>query len=573
MTKEIKIKINGIEYFGEIGETILKVARRNKIKIPTLCEHPDLEPKASCRLCLVAIEGRKGLFTSCSTLIEERMNIVTDSEEIHRLRKKNLELLFAQHIERCNFCVRELDCEFLKLAKEYEIDIKKYEDRKIGYPKLKFGPAICFDSSKCIDCRNCIEACEKQGVGFLDLESHNSFLEVIPSKNPQKDCVYCGQCAIHCPTGAFMEIDSIAEVEAVLVDKNKYVVFQIAPSIRTTLGEEFGLPYGTDVTGKIFAGLRKIGAQKAFDVSVAADVTTIEEAEELIERLTQKKNLPMFTSCCPAWVKYVEFYAPEFISNLTTVRSPQMILGGLSKTYFAKKDGIDPQKIIVVSIMPCTAKKYEITRPELEIEGLRPIDYVLTSRELARIFKKNKIDLSLLESEKGDTPWDEPTGAGIIYGASGGVTESALRTAIFKLTNGQKLEQVEFKNLRGMKETKEAVIEINNIKIKVAIVNGLGNAKEILKIIKQDPNRYDYIEVMACPGGCIGGGGQPLPTTQEIRELRAQGLYNIDEIKNNRLADESPIIKKIYQEFLINQEIRHKICHTHYLIKQKENNF
>ena len=215
MTKEIKIKINGIEYFGEIGETILKVARRNKIKIPTLCEHPDLEPKASCRLCLVAIEGRKGLFTSCSTLIEERMNIVTDSEEIHRLRKKNLELLFAQHIERCNFCVRELDCEFLKLAKEYEIDIKKYEDRKIGYPKLKFGPAICFDSSKCIDCRNCIEACEKQGVGFLDLESHNSFLEVIPSKNPQKDCVYCGQCAIHCPTGAFMEIDSIAEVEAV----------------------------------------------------------------------------------------------------------------------------------------------------------------------------------------------------------------------------------------------------------------------------------------------------------------------------------------------------------------------
>lgn len=573
MSKEIRIKINGIEYFGEPGETILQVARKNSIKIPALCEHSDLEPKASCRLCLAAIAGRKGLFTSCSTLIEEGMEVTTESEEIRRLRKKNLELLFAQHIERCNFCVRELNCEFLKLAKEYEIDIKKYEDRKIGYPKFKFGPSICFDSSKCIDCRNCIEACEKQGVEFLDLENHNSFLEVTPSKNLKRDCVYCGQCVLHCPTGAFMEIDSIAQVETALSDKDKYVVFQVAPSIRTTLGEEFGLPYGIDVTGKIFAGLKKIGAKKAFDVSVAADVTTIEEAEELIERLTQKKTLPMFTSCCPAWVKYVEFYAPEFIPNLTTVRSPQIILGGLSKTYFAEKDKIDPQKIIVVSIMPCTAKKYEINREELKVNGLFPIDYVLTTRELARIFKRNNLDLALLEPEKGDTPWDEPTGAGIIYGASGGVTESALRTAIFKLTNGQKIGQLEFKNLRGMNEVKEAEIEIGEIKIKVAIVNGLGNAKEILEIIKKEPHRYDYVEVMACSGGCIGGGGQPLPTNDEIRKLRAQGLYNIDKIKNIRLADESLIIKKIYQEFLTNSEIRHKICHTHYSIKQKENNF
>jgi iron-only hydrogenase group A len=574
MENEIKIKINGNEYAGEKGETILQIARKNSINIPTLCEHSDLDPKASCRLCLVSIEGRRGVFTSCSTLIEEGMDIKTESEEINRLRKENLELLFAQHMERCNFCLREANCQFLKLAKEYGVNIKKYEDRKIGYQKNKFGPSVCFDSSKCIDCRNCVEMCEKQGVGFLDLEQHdNTFIEVIPSKNPKRDCVYCGQCILHCPTGAFMEIDSVPDVELALEDKDKYVVFQVAPSIRTTLGEEFGMPYGTNVTGKIFAALRKIGAYKAFDVSVAADVTTMEEANELIERLTQKKTLPMFTSCCPAWVKYVEFYAPEFIPNLTTVRSPQTILGGLSKTYFAEKDKIDPKKVVVVSIMPCTAKKYEITRPEFNIDGLPPIDYVLTTRELARLFKKNNIDLASIEPEQGDTPWDEPTGAGVIYGASGGVTESAMRTAVYKLSGGQKMKQLEFKNLRGMQQAKETVIDLGEIKLRVAVVNGLGNAAQLLDVLRAEPNKYDYIEVMACYGGCIGGGGQPLPTTKEIRHARAQGLYNIDEVKNERVADESPIIKKLYQEFLTNEEIRHKICHTHYSQKSKENNF
>ncbi|MFA5087290.1 MAG: [FeFe] hydrogenase, group A [Candidatus Paceibacterota bacterium] len=570
---EIKIKINGQEFSAEPNETILQVARRNSIDIPTLCEHSDLDPKASCRLCLVAIEGRKGLFTACSTVIEPGMEITTESEEISRLRKKNLELLFSQHIERCNFCVRSFNCQFLKLAKKYDVDLKKYEDRKLGYPRYRFGPSICFDTSKCIDCRNCVEMCEKQAVGFFDLESHNSFIEVIPSKNPQRDCVYCGQCALHCPTGALTEIDSVMDVEAALEDKNKKVVFQIAPSIRTTLGEEFEMPYGTNVTGKIFAALRKIGAYKAFDVSVAADVTTMEEAGELIERLTQKKILPMFTSCCPAWVKYVEFYAPEFIPNLTTVRSPQTILGGLSKTYFAEKDKIDPKSIVVVSIMPCTAKKYEITRREFDVDGLPPIDYVLTTRELARLFKKRQIDFVNIESEAGDVPWDEPTGAGVIYGASGGVTESAMRTAVYKLSGGQKLKQLEFKNLRGMQQAKEALIDLGDIKLRVAVVNGLGNAKQLLDTIKADPTRYDYVEVMACYGGCIGGGGQPLPTTKEIRHLRAQGLYNIDEVKNERVADESPIIEKLYKEFLTNEEIRHKICHTHYSQKQKENNF
>jgi NADH-quinone oxidoreductase subunit G/NADP-reducing hydrogenase subunit HndD len=572
MENEIKIRLNGKEYSGAKGETILQIARKNNVKIPTLCEHSDLDPKASCRLCLVAIGGRRGFFTACSTIAEEGMDIVIDSDEIKQLRKTNLELLFAQHIERCNVCVRGISCNFLSLAKEYGVDIKKYEDRKVGYPKYKFGPSVCFDSSKCIDCRNCVEMCEKQGVGFFDLESHNSFIEVIPNKDPKRDCVYCGQCIIHCPSGALSEIDSVPDVEAALQDLDKYVVFQIAPSIRTSIGEEFGMDYGKNTTGQIFAGLRKAGAKKAFDVSVAADVTTIEEANELIERVVGKKVLPMFTSCCPAWVKYVEFYYPEFIPNLTTVRSPQTILGGLTKTYFAKKENIDPKKIVVVSIMPCTAKKYEITRPEFDIDGLKPIDYVLTTRELFRLFKNHKVDLSTIEPEAGDTPWDEPTGAGVIYGASGGVTESAMRTAAYKLS-GQKVKRLQFNCIRGMEEAKEAIIELEDVCLKVAVVNGLGNGKKILEILKKDPKAYDYIEVMACYGGCIGGGGQPIPTDKNIRTMRAQGLYNIDEIKNERLADESPVVKKLYEEFLIDKKIQHKICHTHYSQKQKENNF
>jgi NADH-quinone oxidoreductase subunit G/NADP-reducing hydrogenase subunit HndD len=572
MENEIKIRINGEEYSGSAGETILQIARKNKVNIPTLCEHSDLEPKASCRLCLVTIENRRGFFTACSTLAEEGMNITTDSEEINDLRKKNLELLFAQHVERCNVCIRGAHCDFLRLAREFGVNLKKYEDRKIGYPKVKFGPSICFDSSKCIDCRNCVEMCEKQGVGFFDLETHNSFIEVIPSKDPKRDCVYCGQCIIHCPSGALSEVDSVPDVEAALEDPEKYVVFQIAPSIRTAIGEEFGMDYGKDVTGQIFAGVRKVGAEKVFDVSVAADVTTIEEAGELIERIVEKKTLPMFTSCCPAWVKYVEFYYPEFLPNLTTARSPQTILGGLTKTYFAKKENVDPKRIVVVSVMPCTAKKYEITRPEFDIDDLKPIDYILTTRELFRLFKNHKVDLVSIEPEAADTPWDQPTGAGIIYGASGGVTESAMRTAAYKLS-GQKVKRLKFNSIRGMEEAKEAVIEIENLTLKVAVVNGLGNGKKILEMLKKDPKAYDYIEVMACYGGCIGGGGQPIPTNKDIRKLRAQGLYNIDEAKNERLADESSSVKKLYEEFLMDKETRHKICHTRYFPKSKENNF
>lgn len=566
--KTIKLKINNEEVEGIEGETILQVARKNGIRIPAACYHSDLEPEMSCRLCVVSIVGKKGLHTSCSTTIEEGMEVITESPEIARARKVNLELIFSQHIKYCNGCVRNYHCKLLSLSKKCNIEFSRFEDRKRGFPTYKFGPSILFYGSKCIDCHDCVQVCRDQGVGFLEVEKKGTFLEVIPSKDKKKDCVYCGQCLLHCPSGSFDEVDSIKKVEKDLKNKNKYVVFQFAPSIRSSIGEEFGISYGKVVTNQLVAGIKELGARKVFDVSVAADITTVEEAGELIERIKENKTMPMFTSCCPSWVKYVEFYYPEFIPNLTSVRSPQIILGGLIKTYFAEKEKIDPKKIVVVSVMPCTSKKYEITREELRVDGLKPIDHVLTTRELASMFKNHKIDLVNINSEKADTPWDLPTGAGVIYGATGGVSESALRTA-YEMMTGNKLAELEFKAVRGLNGIKELTVEINGTNLKIAVVNGLGNAKKVLEKLKTNPKAYDYVEVMSCPGGCIGGGGQPMPIDKEIRRKRAEALYNIDTEDEVRLAHESPIIKHLYQGFLNNKETIHKICHTHYSQKQK----
>lgn len=567
--KKIKIYIDQKEITCEEGELILDVARKNKIDIPNLCYHSDLKPSGGCRLCLISIKDKKGFFTSCSTKAEEGMEITTESEEINKLRKINLEMLFAQHVEYCGDCMRNYNCRMLALAKRLNVDLRKFEDRKKEYKTLQFGPSILFKTNKCIDCRNCVEVCKNQGVEFLEIEKNGPFFEVNPSDKENRDCVYCGQCVAHCPAAAFEEVDSIKELEDVLTKKKKHVIFQFAPSIRTSIGEEFNMPYGSIVTGKLISGMKKIGAEKVFDVSTAADVTTIEEAGELIERIKNKKKLPMFTSCCPAWVKFVEFYYPKFIPNLTSVRSPQIIMGGIIKEYISKKYKIKPKDIFVVSIMPCTAKKYEITREELKINGLKPVDLVLTTHELACMFKKNKIDLKLIKEEKPDSILGEPSGAGVIYGATGGVTESALRTAIRVLT-GNKKAKIIFKEVRGMEEVKEAIVKIDKVSLKIAVVNRLGNAKEILEKLKRDPKAYDYIEIMACPGGCIGGGGQPVPVDKEIRKKRAEALYNIDDKKEIRLADDNPNVNKLYNEFLNNKETIHEICHTKYYKKKKE---
>ena len=557
--KKIEIFINNKKIKCFEKEKVFDVARKNGIEIPNLCYHSDLKIKANCRLCLVEIKNRKGLHTSCTLKAEPGMQIVTDSPDIAKARKINLELVFAQHCEKCHDCVWNFNCELLKLAKNYNVNINRFFDRKKDYPVYRFGNSLIFESCKCIDCRNCVDACHNQGIDFLEVKEKGHLFQIIPSKDKNKDCIYCGQCIVHCPAGAFQGVGEFEDIEKPFLSKGKIIFFQFAPSIRTSLGEDFGLKEGKNLTGKLVAALKKSGADKVFDVCIGADLTTIEESKELIERLEKKKNLPMFTSCCPAWVKFVEFYHPELIPNLTSVRSPQIISGGLIKTYFSKKSGLNPKDIFVVSVMPCVSKKHEIERKELKIKGLKPVDCVMTTREIIRLFKKRKIDFKNIAPLKADFPFGEPSGAGVIYGASGGVMESALRTA-YKEYTGKELKNIEFKKVRGMEGVKEASIDFKGKKIRVAVVNGIKNAKEIIKRKKD----FDYIEVMACPGGCVGGGGQPLPTDFITRKKRAEGLYSIDKKKKIRRAHENETVKNIYKEFLDSEEKIKNFCHTKY---------
>lgn len=569
--KTIKITIDGKEIRAREGQTILEIAKDNKIEIPALCFHPDLEAKGGCRLCLVEIKDKKGMHTACSVKAENGMEIITSSPKIQRARKTNLELIFSQHREECDDCVWYEKCRMLKLAREYGLKITRFSDRKKNFPCYQFGPSVVFDSSKCINCRNCVEVCQKQGVNFFDIKEQNSFFEIFPTKDKKRDCIYCGQCLAHCPVGAFESVGEYEDIEKPFQDKSKVIVVQFAPAIRTSIGEEFGMKPGEVVTDKLVAAIRKLGVDRVFDVSVGADFTTMEEAKELMEKIKKGKGACL-SSCCPSWVKFVEFYYPEFIPCLATTRSPHIILGALIKTYWAKNEKIDPKKIKVISIMPCTSKKYEVERDELEIDGMEPVDHVLTTRELARLFKKRNIDLKKIKPEPADRPLGLPSGAGVIYGATGGVAESALRTAYFMMT-GKNLNNIELKAVRGMEGIKKAEIKVKGFKARMAVVTGTGNAEKILKELQKNPKAYDAVEVMACPGGCIGGGGQPLPSTPEIRKQRADALYQIDAKKKLRLAHESPIVKKIYQEFLSDEKLAHKICHTKYFRKSKENNF
>ncbi|MFC1656614.1 [FeFe] hydrogenase, group A [Patescibacteria group bacterium] len=568
MNNDVGFTINGKKVYGQKGQTVLEVARSNDINIPALCYHPDLDIKASCRMCLIEIKGKKELFTSCSTEICEGMVVNTESNRINQARKINLELIFAQHREECNDCIWSFNCQLLKLAKKYDVEIARFTGRKNKFPVYEFGPALIFDSSKCIDCGNCIDVCKKQSVNFLEKQEKNHLFEVVPTGNEKRDCTYCGQCIVHCPVGAFEAIGEFEDVEKPLQEKDKIVIFQFAPSIRTSIGEEFDLPYGEVVTDKLVAGIRKLGADKVFDVSVGADFTTTEEAKELLDKI-EKNSGPCFSSCCPAWVKFVEFNYPEFIPNLATTRSPQSIMGGLIKTYYAEKERINPKNIVVVSIMPCVAKKYEIRRPEVETEGTKPVDYILTTRELAYLFHKNKIDLKNIKPEKADDPMGVPSGGGVIYGASGGVAESAIRSAYARTTK-QKLSKIEFEELRGVDGIKKANIKMDDKEIKMVVASGLGNARKILEELKKDPKKYDAVEVMACPGGCIGGGGQPVPSNSEIRKKRAEGLYSLDRDAVTRIAHENPIVKEVYDKYLTDEKIIHKVCHTSYSAKKRE---
>ncbi len=536
----MKVKINQKEVIAKEGETILELAKRENIEIPFLCNHPDVKVTGSCRICVVNVVGQ-GIKTACSTKLTEGMELETVSPEIEKIRKINLELLFSQHKEECHDCVWYPDCKLLSLAKKYNVEINRFTDRKSDYPELRFGGIIDFDSSKCIDCRNCVEVCDRQRVQFLELEEKEDLYEVEPSK--ERSCVYCGQCILHCPAGAF---ESVGEFENILEWKNKdkQIIFQIAPSVRVGIGEEFGFSPGTVSTKKMITGLKMLGADKVFDTTLGADFTTIEESKELLEKLKQN-DLPLFTSCCPAWVRFVEVYYPEFKKNLTTVRSPQIILGSVIKDLY--KDSI------VVSVMPCVSKKYEITREEIvDKNGKSPVDYVLTTREVGRLFRKFD---QIPETEDFDLLGDS-SGDGLAYGVSGGVLVAALKQ-VYYMKTGKKFD-------KKIDNSNEFSVQIEDKEIKVKRVSGLDEAKKVLDTLKESPNYYDYIEFMACPGGCVGGGGQPVPSSKKIIQKRREGLLDVASKRKLESAFENDAIAKICQR------LKEKdLFHTSY--SQKEN--
>lgn len=562
--KTCQIRLNGKLLSVEAGLTIHQAALANGIEIPSLCEHPDFPHKANCRVCVVEITGRKTLSTSCSTLVADGMEIKTETPRVKRSRNLNLELLYSEHVEKCATCVWRLNCKLLKYAADYKVPMNRFKERKPNRPTYKFANAVELDGTQCIDCRNCIEACSKiQGIDYLEIIGKGHNQQVVPTKDKNIECILCGQCTVHCPVSAAQEQYHYQEVEQVIKANKKTVVVQFAPSIRVSIGEEFGLPYGSIVVEQMVAALKKLGFHYVFDVNFAADVTTMVEATELLERIKTGGAMPMMTSCCPAWVRYVEFYRPDLIPNITTSRSPQMHLGGIIKTYWANKMQLKAKDIVVVSIMPCTAKKFEASREEMRIDGNLPVDYVLTTRELAFMIKRASIDLLKLEPRKADAPLGEHTGAAVIYGGSGGVMESALRTAQAVICGeDSKLckNRLEFMDTRGLDGIKEAVVEMGKVKLRVAVANGMNHCKELLKNI----NKYDYIEMMACPGGCIGGGGEPIPTTDAIRKARTAALFAIDKGKKIREAHKNKGVKEVLEWLERDKKVEHGVLHTSY---------
>ncbi len=565
----LSLTINGKKVEAESGQTILEVARANGYHIPTLCQFANLTPTGACRLCVVEVKGMRALAASCAMPVAEGMEVDTNSARVRDAREVVINLLLANHPNDCLICNRNGQCELQDLAQEYGIRERHYIGAKRIAPVDFSSASIERDPDKCILCERCVKVCEEiQGVGAINFSRRGFEMSVGPSFERQiseSSCVLCGQCTLACPTGALTEKSNIDEVWDAINNPQLYVVAQDAPSVRASLGEEFGLPAGTMVTGKMVAALRRLGFQKVFTTNWAADLTIMEEGSELVHRVTTGGQLPMITSCSPGWIKYMEQFYPKLIPNVSSCKSPQQMFGAVVKSYFAEQAGIDPKDMFVVSLMPCTAKKFEAARPEMQVDGVRDVDAVLTTRELARMIKQANIDFINLEPEEFDDPLGFSTGAGDIFGVTGGVMEAALRSGYYLVT-GKELEDVDLTEVRGLSGVREATVPMGDLELKVAVVSGLEPASKLLDRIESGEADYHFVEVMCCPSGCISGGGQPRPTNQETIAARARAIYEQDKGKAKRRSHLNPDVIGIYEKYLGKPlgEKSHHLLHTHY---------
>lgn len=590
MANTVNLKIDGIDISVEAGKTVLDAAKELNIHIPTLCYHEDLCVAGNCRVCVVEQEGARNLVASCAMPAQEGMVIHTNTHKVRNARRHVVELLLSEHNADCTKCYKNTKCELQDLASEMVITEPMFIDLvpEKNYTIDNFSPSIIKDDSKCIRCQRCVRTChELQHVSALGVAYKGDQMKISTFfEHPMLDvvCTNCGQCVIRCPTGALVEKNYIDQVWDAIYDPDKHVIVQTAPATRIALGEDFGMEPGNIVTGKMAASLRRLGFDSVLDTDFSADLTIMEEGTELLTRLKkilvdkdESVKVPMFTSCSPGWIKFIEHMYPEYLENLSTCKSPQQMFGALAKTYYAQKKGIDPAKIVSVSIMPCTAKKYEAARPEMRDSGFQDVDLGLTTRELAVMIKQAGIDFESLPEENFDSIMGQSTGAAVIFGATGGVMEAALRTA-YELVTGR---EVPFENLnitavRGMEGVREASVKLEGllpawsflegVELKTAVAHGLTNAHQIMEAIKKGEANYHFVEVMGCPGGCIGGGGQPIPTTPEIRKKRAEAIYREDEGMKIRKSHENPEVQQIYKEFL-GEPLGHKsheLLHTHY---------
>ena len=575
----VNLIIDGQEVKAKKGTTVLEAARKVGIDIPTLCFLKEINEVGDCRMCIVEIEGRRGFATSCIEKVQEGMVVHTNTPDVVEARRTVLDLILSNHPKDCLTCVRSGSCELQKLAERFNIQNIEFPGEMVKHEIDDKSPSIVRDFSKCVLCRRCVSTCKKvQEIGAIDCTGRgfeSCISTTYDNSLNEVDCTFCGQCIQSCPTGALHEKESIDDVFMKLKDPDSYVVVQTAPAVRVALGEEFGMKIGTNVKGKMVTALRRLGFDKVFDTNTGADLTIMEEANEFVERFTKNENLPMITSCSPGWVRFAEKNYGDLLPHLSSCKSPHQMFGAIIKSYFAEKYGIDKNKICTVSVMPCVAKKYECSRPEMEVDGVRDVDYVITTRELARMIKQANIDFVGLEDSNFDDPMGEASGAGAIFGTTGGVMEAAIRTAVDTI-EGKSIDKIEYTEVRGEKGVKEATLNIAGKEVKIAVASSLKMARKIMDEIRSGKSPYHFIEIMACPGGCVMGGGQPIKNSKvrsevDVRALRAKAIYTIDEQSTIRKSHENPVMIELYDKYLEKpgSEKAEKLLHTHYTQKAK----